>query len=171
MKPVKSEISRCIQLLQRKAFEPPIPSRIRNLDILANYPELEPLHNVLMMMGEVLTTIDFYPKPKLDSGQHNGGWIGYTMENLRFGFSIYYKDPDLISFDTYRFKPDKAKFENKKKKIGRVFIDYRGKLRYENVLNLVSSKFLLKSKEKQIQILEKLLKEGYDFVQSIELKK
>jgi hypothetical protein len=171
IKPVESEISRCIQLLQSKVFEPPIPQRIRNLEILANYPDLEPLHNVLMMMGEVLTTIDFYPKPKLDSGQHNGGWIGYTMENLRFGFSIYYRDPDVINFDTYRFKPDKTKFENKRKKIGRVFIDYRKKLRYENVLDIVSSGFLLKSKNKQIQILEKFLKESYEFVKSIELKK
>jgi hypothetical protein len=58
-----------------------ITRRVRSLAPLAAEQDLQPLHDLLMMMNEALLILGVAPQPKLDSGRSHGGWIGYNLNN------------------------------------------------------------------------------------------
>lgn len=74
--------------------------RIRSLARVADHDELEPLHNILQLMGHALDQLGIEPKPKFDSGQQYGGWLGYNIERTKYWFCIYYPSPDALVFET-----------------------------------------------------------------------
>jgi hypothetical protein len=80
--------------------------RVRSLAQMDRFPELAPLRNILQMMGEALDAVGYEPKPRLDSGQHQGGWIGYNLFAIRYFFTVYYTNPEDLVFETNLGKGD-----------------------------------------------------------------
>lgn len=137
--------------------------RNRSLSNLTAYPELHSLHNLLMMMGEAVINLNIAPKPRFDSGKQQGGWTGYNINNLQYFFSIYIRNPEELVFETHEYKIDTSKYDQK---LGRIEI-VDGKTKWFNTFDLTSSEinFLSQPREVQIRLLEKFLKNCYEYSQ------
>lgn len=85
--------------------------RIKSLDRIASYEELQPLHDILQLMGSALDQLDFDPKPRLDSGQQTGGWIGYNIYRMKHWLCLYYPSPDVIVFESKLWKGERQPSE------------------------------------------------------------
>ena len=81
--------------------------RIKSLKRIAKHAELKPLHDVLHLMGSVLDHLGIEPKPRFDSGQQTGGWVGYNIESMKYWFCIYYSAPDTLVFETKLWKGER----------------------------------------------------------------
>lgn len=95
-----------------KGSESILKTRIRSVRRLDPYPELEPLRNLLELMGQAVTDVLPDISCQFDSGQHGDGWIGYNLGDMKYFFHIYYfEQPDFdqeaIVFSTYNWLIEK----------------------------------------------------------------
>ncbi|MCW5969234.1 MAG: PD-(D/E)XK nuclease family protein [Blastocatellales bacterium] len=137
--------------------------RIRRPGELLKDEALIPLYNLLIMMGEALKMEKIQPKLQFDSGRHNGGWIGYNLERMRFWLFVYVSDPDTVIFDTGgRSVVDPERFDGKS---GELLQNER--LVWRNRLNLVAPeiKFYSQSREQQNHILKDFVHSSYQIAQ------
>jgi len=83
-------------------------TRIRSLAQLSKYENLEPLVSLLKMMDQSLSIIQPPVKIRLESGQHEGGWIGYSVNLQEYFYCIDLKSPENIYFEAYNRKIKKG---------------------------------------------------------------
>ena len=139
---------------------------IMSLARMDKYPELAPLRNVLQMMGEALDAIGYQPKPRFDSGQHQGGWIGYNLSSMRYFFDIYYTNPEELVFETNIGKGDVRPSIDLS--IGR-FVSRGGNSYWENRLSLSESSngFLSIKRSEQFELLKEFCKSSLEQAEAV----
>ena len=166
---VRSEIAQAIRAYQASSGEAVAGlGRMRSLSDLAKPSDLLPLHNLLMMLGEALASENIQPKPKFDSGSHNGGWIGYNVDKMRYWFFVYYTRPDCVIFDAEKCDVRKIPSDVF---MGKMTSSAK-QVKWRNELDLVSPNvdFFAQSKDRQTEIIEQFLRESYQFARSIALE-
>ena len=88
--------------------------------------------------------------PRLESGQSEGGWVGFVFNNLDFCFEILYSQPDNLVFETAKFKVDPEKFDGRLGKIWK-----QGNLiKWKVELNLSEIGFFNKGRQRQFYCIE-----------------
>jgi len=98
---VKSEISKAVIKHEQVAGEKALTKkRVKSLTRLRKYEELKPLHDLLLLMGSVLDSMEAVANPRLDSGQQTGGWIGYNIDGMKHWLCLYYSSPDVLVFES-----------------------------------------------------------------------
>jgi hypothetical protein len=153
--PIRSELSKCIAEYQEKhGTDSLLQTRIRSLKPLDN-DDLRPLYDLLMMMDEVLASLNITPQPKLDSGQQGAGWIGYNLNGMEYFFYINYDAPDHAGFETFGRVVKEGDISPR---IGK-FVTSSGRRKWVHTLDLASPQvdFFEKSKENQIRILKEFV--------------
>jgi hypothetical protein len=153
--PIRSELSKCIAEYQEKyGTDSLLQRRIRSLTPLDN-DDLRPLYDLLMMMDEVLASLNITPQPKLDSGQQGAGWIGYNLNGMEYFFYINYDAPDHVGFETFGRVVKEGDIPPR---IGK-FVTSSGRRKWVHTLDLASPQvgFFEKSKEDQIRILKEFV--------------
>jgi len=138
---------------------------MRSMKRLEEIQELRPVRELMILMGDALDAFKGKVTYRFLSGQHKGGWMGFSLNNMLYFFSIYYENPEIVVFDTFDFKIDELKFDGKIWKtwtVGR-------RLRWMNELNLVSDEidFFSQTKESQMRILKDFIKQSYNYLQKI----
>jgi hypothetical protein len=134
---------------------------VMSLSRMDRFPELAPLRNILQMMGEALDAIGYEPKPRLDSGQHQGGWIGYNLSAMSYFFTIYYTNPEVLVFETNLGKGDIR--PNINISTGR-FVSRGGHSYWENRLDLAepSRGFLSMKRSEQFDLIKEFCKSSLE---------
>ena len=91
--------------------------------------------------------------------------MGFGFNKLDYFFEIYYENPEIVVFDTYRFKIDQSKFNGE---LGKIWQEGK-RLRWMNKLNLVSDgfNFFDDTKESQMKTLKNFIKQSYNYIQKI----
>ena len=82
---------------------------MRSMKRLDDIRELDPLRDVMTLMREALTSIGNQIEFVFLSGQHKGGWMGFSLNSMDYFFAIYYTNPEAIVFNTYSYKIDESK--------------------------------------------------------------
>jgi hypothetical protein len=168
-KKVKSPISDSLNSYQKKVGDiAKALGNMRSMKRLEEIQELSPVCDLMVFMKDALTALEGKVKFRFLSGQHKGGWIGFSLNRMDYFLSIYYENPEIVVFDTFSFKIDQLKFDGK---LGKIWQEGK-RLRWMNELNLVSDeiKFLSQAKESQISILKDFIKQSYNYVQKIRLQ-
>ena len=139
---------------------------VMSLARMDRFPELAPLRNILQMMGEALDATGYQPKPRFDSGQHQGGWIGYNLSSMKYFFTIYYSNPDELVFETSIGKGDVR--PSVEIVIGD-FVSRGGSSYWENRLSLSrsSSDYLSKKRSEQFEILKEFCRASLEQAESV----
>jgi len=138
--------------------------RMRSLEKLDADKALIPLSNLLRLMREAFSIIKVIPR--LESGQTQGGWVGFVFNNLDFIFEISYSQPENLVFKTAKFKIDPDKFDCKLGKIWK----QSNKIKWKDELNLSEIGFFQKDRQRQFEVIEAFLKQSYDYCISIAAK-
>jgi len=168
IKKVSSPISGSLKLYQKKVGDLSKDlGNMRSMKRLNEIQELRPVRELMIMMGDALGVIKNIDTIRFLSGQHKGGWIGFSLNKMDYFFYIAYENPEIVIFDTYRFKIDQLKFDGS---IGKTWSEGK-RLRWMNELNLLSDEidFFSETKESQMKILKDFLKQSYNYLQKIKV--
>lgn len=99
---LRSGISRGLRKYQSSHREDSIfTSRIRRLSKLAPHEDLKGFHDLLLMMEEALRRAAPDRSAKLDSGQQEGGWIGYNLQDMHYYLYVRLSRPEVVVFQDY----------------------------------------------------------------------
>jgi len=166
VKKVESPISESLNSYQKKVGDlAKALGNMHSIKRLDDKEDLRPLQELMVLMGDALTAITDKVKFRFVSGQHKGGWMGFSLNKMDYFFAIYYENPEAIVFNTYLLKIDEPKFDDK---IGKIWFEGR-RWRWMNELNLVSNEFdfFSETKETQLKMLKDFLKRSYNYAQKI----
>jgi hypothetical protein len=95
-------------------------TRIRNLSSLRKYEKMAPLLALLQHMEEAASNLRTSPKVILDSGKHDGGWIGYNINSMEYFFVVELKADNVIYLQAYKRKINDEGRKYMKQKYGEV---------------------------------------------------
>jgi hypothetical protein len=166
LKKVSSPISDSLNSYQKKVGDLAKPlGNMRSMKRLDEIQELSPVRELMGLMGDALESLKKIHTIRFLSGQHKGGWIGFSLNKMDYFFALYYENPGAIAFRTYLVKIDESKFDEK---IGKIWFEEK-RWRWMNELNLVSDDidFFSQTKESQLRILKDFLKRSYSYLQKI----
>jgi hypothetical protein len=168
LRKVKSTISEALKSYQKRVGDlAKSLGNMRSMSRLENIKELLPLLNLMALMGDSLTSLGKKVTFRFLSGQHKGGWMGFSINNMDYFFVLYYENPEVVVFDTFSFKIDQQKYDGS---VGKTWSEGK-RLRWMNELNLVSNDFdyFSQSRETQLKVLIDFLKQSYSYVQKIKV--
>ena len=135
--------------------------RMRSFDKLDSNEDLKPLSDLLKLMKEAFS--GFPIKPRLESGKHKGGWVGYVFDHVDSFFCIYYSQPEIVVFETFNFNIVLDKFDGITGKIWRE----GNKVRWKNELDLFEIKYFEMDINSQLIIIKSFLKHSYEYSRSL----
>lgn len=140
--------------------------RIRSLTRLSKHDELRPLHDLLLMLDEALQRLGVSPPIRLDSGQSEGGWIGYNIHSMHYFLYLRLARPEVLIFQDYRGPVAKAAVQPGK---GYLAIT-SDKTTWKNEMDLVSEEigFFQASRSGQLQLLEDFFLNSRSWAEEIE---
>lgn len=140
--------------------------RIRSLSRLLPFPELRSLHDFLLMLEELLQRLDVKPRPRLDSGQQERGWIGYSTPGLRYFLYVRLAEPDVLRFQLYKAPINAAAFDRSLGQLKRA----DSRLTWVNQIDLASSElgFFSMSRADQLRVLEDFFTTSTKFADALE---
>lgn len=142
----------------------PARSRFRTPEKLLEFPELLPLYQLMVILGEVVAGLkDKQGKSfriKFDTGKHGSGWIGYNLNNMDYFVELRFSQPETLVFQAYHQPFDVNRWD---KKIGRYRGDKKTKS-WENELDLNAPtiNFFELGKAQQLEVLQKFVQFSLD---------
>lgn len=154
---VRSGISKGLREYMEKNGEPLTNgTRYRSPQKLLDFPELLPLYQLMLIMGEALAGardengLPF--KLKFDMGKHEGGWIGYNLNSMDYFVQISVSNPEKLVFQAYRRPFDPRLWDEK---VGRYRHDCKP-MRWENELDLAAPEigFFKLEKLRQFELIQ-----------------
>lgn len=141
--------------------------RVQTLARIFEEDELRPLHDLLLAMEASLDQSGLFDgRFHLDSGQHNGGWIGYNVNRKRYFYYVSLAAPEQLVFQAFEAPVDPGKYDGS---TGQLYEAW-GKWRWHERLDLADEivSFYTRSKDEQMTILIGFLQESYKVAQSLE---
>jgi len=142
-------------------------TRIRDPQRLLKYAELRPVYDLMILLREALsiTTDETGAKFRLyfDTGKHNGGWIGYNLNNMAYFVFLFISQPETLIFQTFNRVVDFSRWDQKVGYKRKLF----GKWGWENKLDLLASeaKFFDLSQDAQLQWIRSFVQSSLEEVQ------
>ena len=139
-------------------------TRYRNPGKLLESPELLPLYQLMYLLGEAAVGVKDHDgknfQVRFDSGQHNGGWIGYNLNKMDYFIQVSVSQPEKLIFNTYRRPFDPALWDGA---VGRYRRD-RSPNRWENVLDLAAPEpgFFDLEKTQQFDLIQKFVQDSIE---------
>lgn len=168
MRKVQSELSKGLKEYENRVGDILVAlSNLRSFKKLDDAPELQSLRKLLDLMGEAIKIVFPNVIYRSLSGQHKGGWIGYSIEKMNYGFSIGFGNPEILEFNTLLFQIDESRYDGQTGKIWREGRRIRWKIEYDLLTH--DKNFFNKSTYDQMKVIQDFLKQSYAYVQSIKM--
>jgi hypothetical protein len=139
--------------------------------VLAEEPELNEFHALLVMMDQALTSVPGFDDWRLllgwlenDEGRDDP-WVGYNLDRLAHYFYVHVRDPEVLIFQRYKGGVDPATWDGA---TGQISESY-GKPRWSDRIDLASPEvgFFSASKARQVEILEEFLTRSLEFSRTL----